>query len=145
MQTLLAFAAILAFDPVEDFKMPCMLVSGGWEYYTKLQIMVFFPVVIAIAMSLASFTVHVVRAHFKHRRDSKKIIETWAVKVMRKRRDSGIAGVADENIDSLARRASYRLKMKGSARAALETCVSLICMVYVNGCPLLYSYTIELR
>ena len=133
MQELLAFAAVLAFDPVEDFKMPCMLVDGGWEYYTKLQLLIFFPMLFAFCMSVACFLLHMVKAHFRHQRDTeKKVLEKWAVRVIKRRRSSSATDGGDIDHDAIgrvARRASYKLKMRGSIKHALETCVSVVCMV----------------
>ena len=78
MQALLAFAAIIAFDPVEDFAMPCLLVDGKMEYYTKLLLLVVMPMLFALGLSLLTFAKHMTHAHFRHRRDSKRVNKKWS-------------------------------------------------------------------
>ena len=120
MTQLLSLAAIVAFDPVEDFKVPCMIVEGGWDYYTKLQILVFLPLVVAALLSLLTFGIHMTRAHFKHKREAST----------RRRRVTRDAAVTGSESDLLAMHAAaYRSNMRSSARRALETCVSLVGML----------------
>ena len=127
MQELLSVAAILAFDPVEDFKMPCMLVDGSWGYYTKLQLLIFMPMVIAVSLSAATMAVHTVRAHYKHKHETRKSIDRW----LEKQRDEGDVEQGDMAVkesEAIAA-ASYKLKMRSSVKHAVETCVSLVCMI----------------
>ena len=112
MEDLMAMAAVLAFDPFESFKVPCLLVDGRMPYYIKLQILTVFPIVAALALSGMSFFLTMTKAHFHHTRRTRR-------KVTRKAADAAIAVTAED----------YKKKMRGSARRALETCVSLFCMI----------------
>ena len=126
MQALLAFAAIVAFDPVEDFAMPCLLVDGKMEYYSKLLLLVVLPLLVALGLSLLTFAKHMAHAHIRHRRDSKRINKKWTTAAMkalgsRKGKAAGTLGVDEA--------ALYRRHMQGSAKRALGTCLSLVAMI----------------
>ena len=132
MEKLLSVAAILAFDPVEDFKMPCMLVDGAWGYYTKLQLLIFMPMLIALALSAGTMAVHTIRAHFQHQAHTRKSIERWLQKQREETEGDVEAGNMAEQESRAIADASYKLKMKASVKHALETCVSLVCMIMAS-------------
>ena len=128
MQDLLSLAAIVAFDPVQDFKVPCMIADDSWDYYTKLNILVFLPIVVAFVMSGLSFGMHMTKAHYAHRREATK--HKQRRRAQHHTRDAAVTG---SDVDLLAMHAAtYRLKMRSSARHGMETCVSLICMVSLS-------------
>ena len=67
MQALLSIAAILAFDPVSELRLPCLVDKTSWNYYTKLQFLVVLPAVAAAMLSALSFGVNMAKAHRRYR------------------------------------------------------------------------------
>ena len=159
MEKLLAFAAILACDPVEDFKIPCLMKEGmpvnilqntfsdrthciaqrrpassfllsalrflDRSYYTKLKLMVSAPMAIALVFCGLTFGLHMGRAHFRHRRQSTH-------KKARRRLGDKASNPSPETDWS---EAEYRINMRGSARRGLETCISILCMIFDLAYP----------
>ena len=133
MQSLLNIAALVAFDPIEQFKMPCMLV-GGMPYYVKLQLLVGAPLLLSFVFCAISFVWHMVRSHYQHKRDLIKLQAASALRrineapgganvVARKNRDDGNSDDAD------VRASHYRVKMRASAKRGMFRCISIVSLV----------------
>ena len=127
-------AALIAFDPIEQFKLPCMLV-GGMPYYVKLQILCAAPLVLSVMFCVVSFVWHMVRSHYKHKRDLIKLQAAAALRrineasganvVARKKRNTG--GGSDDDAETHA--SHYRINMRASAKRGMFRCISIVSLI----------------
>ena len=120
MNDVLKIAAMLAFDPVADFKVPCIVKAGAWNYYAKLHVVVWFPPAAAIGLCLVYFGGQMAKARI-----------AWAA--MKRELESTWAGTADS---AAKERAAYKEHMRRSARYGLEKCASIACGVFDFAFPM---------
>ena len=129
MQSVLSAAALIAFDPIEQLKMPCWMVNG-MPYYVKLQLLVGAPLLISLACCVASFAVHMARSHYKHRRDLIKLQAAAAQRMIAEGPGANVAEHRERHRrQTQMHRSHYKVKMKASAHHGMLRCVSIVCLV----------------
>lgn len=152
MQAVLAFAALIAIDPVELFRVPCIMVNG-LPYYQKLQLLVGAPILASILLSILTFFGHMCQAHHHHR---KSMVRKKAAAAMQRMKAAGVVpetqaekrhrreqarakaasgaatGDADGDPDALDAEfiaELYRKNMKQSVQHGLQRSVALVCLL----------------
>ena len=130
MQVVLGYAALIAIDPVELFRVPCMLVDG-LPYFKKLQLLIGLPILLSICLSVCTFIGHVVQARVKHRKRIQSNRRMKAAAAMeRMKAQQPVARTASEthlSADQLAQ--IYKEAMQESLKHGVHRSVSLVCLL----------------